>query len=245
MVAEVVTDDLRVRTSPGVSDSSVMLEPLLGRGTMLYVVEGPVEATGYGWYRVQLFGRALTEPGDDVDQQEIEQGWVAGADKNGEVWVDVADPPCPPAPASLDDLVDDTGMQAIDGVTAVACFGGVPISFEARVFDCRESPALEGVPACEMDTGSPSFQPDWFDRTLRFLAPVEGDLEERSLHEMHADPDGSYPEPMVFGEPVLVTGQFNHPAASDCTVYHYFQDDQPTAYCRTVFAVTRIEALAS
>jgi len=51
-VAEVVTDDLRVRTAPGTDDSSVVLEPLLQPGEMLFVVDGPVQASGYPWYQV-------------------------------------------------------------------------------------------------------------------------------------------------------------------------------------------------
>jgi hypothetical protein len=49
----VVTDDLRVRTKPEVSDASVRLEPLLWKGALLFVIDGPVEGSGYWWYLVQ------------------------------------------------------------------------------------------------------------------------------------------------------------------------------------------------
>ena len=58
--------------------------------------------------------------------------------------------------------------------------------------------------------------------------------------DLHVDPLGSYPDPMPYGVPVNVTGQFDHPAASACTVYHYFKDNTPSVYCRMVFAVTGV-----
>ena len=58
--------------------------------------------------------------------------------------------------------------------------------------------------------------------------------------ELHDDPLGSVPEPLPFGVRVTVTGQFNHPAASACTAYHFFVNYQPSVHCRTVFAVTDV-----
>ena len=51
--ALVVTDDLRVRSKPGVSDDSKKLEPLLQQPVRLVVLDGPVQASGYDWYLVQ------------------------------------------------------------------------------------------------------------------------------------------------------------------------------------------------
>ncbi len=73
--ADVVVPDLRVRTAPTVDDSkSAKLEPLLGRGTQLKIVEGPVTADGYDWYRVEAIGWP-------------HRGWVAVADHDGEPWI--------------------------------------------------------------------------------------------------------------------------------------------------------------
>lgn len=51
-LARVVADGLRVRSAPEVSAASERLQPLLGTGTMLFVIEGPVEGSGYDWYRI-------------------------------------------------------------------------------------------------------------------------------------------------------------------------------------------------
>jgi len=233
-VAEVVTDDLRVRSAPGVSDTSIILEPLLSRGKMLYVVDGPVGDSGYEWYEVLTFDVDLTPPGATIDEDIVEDGWVAAADKNGEPWIQAAAPDCQPTPTVVTDLV------AMDGVTALACFGGMPLTLAARILDCESSPELRDAMWCGADTGGASFQPEWFDRGFMFLVPEEGAFDQDSMLELHADPLGTYPDPLPIGVPVNVTGQFNHPAASACTVYHYFKSDTPSVHCRAQFAVTAV-----
>jgi hypothetical protein len=234
-VADVVTDDLRVRSRPGVDDTSIILEPLLQRGTKLYVIDGPVGQSGYEWYEVLTFGVDLTPPGDRVDEAIVEGGWVAAADQNGEPWVQSAKPQCPALPTRIEDLV------AMDGLTALACFGGMPLTIGARVLDCQRSPELRNVESCLPETGSASFEPAWFDRSYAFLVPEAGIVDQNSMLAFQADPLGSYPDPLPYGVPLDVTGQFNHPAASACTIRHYFKDT-PSVHCRTVFAVTAIQA---
>ena len=60
--------------------------------------------------------------------------------------------------------------------------------------------------------------------------------------ELHQDPLGAVPDPFPYAKPVTVTGQFNHPAASACTMDWYGVSDAPTVYCRRVFAVMAIAA---
>ena len=74
-----VTDRLRVRSQPRVSDDSVKYEPVLPIGTTLFVLDGPVSASGYTWYKVAPVSFAeLAGPGN---------GWVAIADKDGQAWI--------------------------------------------------------------------------------------------------------------------------------------------------------------
>jgi hypothetical protein len=83
-VVRVVVTDLRVRTAPTVDNSkSVKLDPLLGTGVRLRVVDGPVRADDYDWYLVQ----ALDLP---------HQGWVASADHDGEPWIEAEGASAPP-----------------------------------------------------------------------------------------------------------------------------------------------------
>lgn len=107
-LAVTVSDNLRVRSQPGVGSDSVRYQPLLPKATQLVIVGGPVEASGYTWYRVVPLGVKL--------EGGVEQGWVAIADHDGSPWVTLADDPTPgfelasvaterPAP-SIDDARD-------------------------------------------------------------------------------------------------------------------------------------------
>jgi hypothetical protein len=176
-------------------------------------------------------------PGEAVDEKVIEHGWVAGADTNGEVWLRAARSSCPAMPENVADLA------SMEGETALACFGDEPISVNARVLDCEESPELDPQGVCGGETGGFSFEPSWFNGTREFLVPEDGPFEDAML-ELHADPTGIYPDPVPLGEPVRVTGQFNHPAASACTTTFFVDDEEaPTVACRTMFAVTAIEPI--
>jgi hypothetical protein len=74
-VVDVVVSGLRVRTLPTVDNAkSVKLDPLLGVGTHLRIIEGPIRADDYDWYLVQ----AIDLP---------HRGWVAAADHDGEPWI--------------------------------------------------------------------------------------------------------------------------------------------------------------
>ena len=78
-VVVTVTDRLRVRSEPRVSDNSVKYDPVLPIGTTLFVLDGPVNASGYTWYKVAPVSFAeLAGPGN---------GWVAIADKDGQAWI--------------------------------------------------------------------------------------------------------------------------------------------------------------
>ncbi len=245
IVVEVMTDDLRVRTAPGIGAGSIALEPFLDRGSTLLVTEGPVEEDGYTWvHAMTIEGTTqLTEPGDDVDQELIEHGWIAVGGTDGEPWLTPYEPACPSVPSEPAELVDLRTSEAFEAMV-LACFGDEPISMEARIFGCPEVLDIEPPTVCQFgDTGSPSWEPDWFAQSRAYLVAVDGAAGDEIALELHLDPQGTYPEEFPYTEPVEITGRFNHPAASTCTVSHYVQSDQPTAYCRTVFVVTRVEAL--
>lgn len=78
-VAVTVSDRLRVRSEPRVGDDSVMYEPVLPLGTELFVLDGPINASGFDWYKVAPVSfTELAGPG---------YGWVAAAGKDGEPWI--------------------------------------------------------------------------------------------------------------------------------------------------------------
>ncbi len=78
-VVVTVSDNLRVRSEPRVSDDSLKYEPLLPLGTDLKVIGGPTIGSGYTWYEVEPVSLTLRDgPGS---------GWVVAAAKDGEPWI--------------------------------------------------------------------------------------------------------------------------------------------------------------
>src|SRR4030095_16691388 len=86
--ARVAPDDLRVRTKPGVGADSIKLEPLLWKDALVFVIDGPVAASGYDWYLVKPMGEADVQHHPDPPQD----GWVARGGRAGEP----GPPPSPP-----------------------------------------------------------------------------------------------------------------------------------------------------
>jgi serpin B len=116
-LAEVVTDNLRVRSDPGTGDESVIHAPKLQRGARLAVLAGPVEASGYRWYQVA--------PLDVQLEDGVTDGWVAVADRDGTPWVGLADDPTPGFELVGDTAsrVDPSAAAAIGGARSVNGFG--------------------------------------------------------------------------------------------------------------------------
>ena len=97
-----ITDRLRVRSEPRVADDSVMYQPVLPKGTPLTVVGGPVDASGYTWYEVEV------EPGTLEDG--VTRGWVAMADHDGTPWIALTGAPI----AGLEVATSDVARAAAD-----------------------------------------------------------------------------------------------------------------------------------
>ena len=231
-IATIVTDDLRVRSKPGVSDDSELLEPLLDRGREVLVVDGPVEASGYTWYLVATLGHR--------DDHGLPVGWVAIADKNGETWVQPRDAECPEKPTTF------ARMSELEPLIALACFGDEEIEFTAR--------AMEPEATCGVDVGW-TIQPDWLGSTCRhpeFILTGEGasrdmdTITEPGTELGDIDP-GVTPEDAV---DVVVRGHFDHEASGSCQVDVYIAEsgdpgvtpEEAVIICRSQFVITSMEA---
>ena len=79
-----VSDRLRVRSLPEISDASIKFEPVLPLGTKVTVLDGPVLGSGYAWYHVIA---RLTDGRGNVTKTMT--GWVAAAGLDGERWLKV------------------------------------------------------------------------------------------------------------------------------------------------------------
>ena len=227
-VVVTVSDRVRVRSEPRVSDDSIKYEPVLPLGTQLLVLDGPVSASGYTWYKVAPVSfEGLEGPG---------HGWVALAGKDGEPWIAT----CPPRP-------DLAALASMGSNLGLACYGDQEITFMARLapFDglaCPDAPGFDWW-----------IEPFWlgpcnFDV---FLTPLEGEPNYDFSVKLHPAIDrGTLPA--YFDDlgnstwtTVEVTGQYNHPKARTCRGKGE-QPPKPEAVvleCRGQFVVASIHVV--
>ena len=215
-VAVTLVDALRVRSEPNTGDDSLKYEPLLPLGSQLYVLQGPVSASGYAWYEVV----PMASP-------DLPSGWVASADRDGEPWIAADDFDCPPLPT------DFRSLAALPPGVGLACFPRVPITVEARLISCN----------CNID--GPWYTPFWFhlsDNPDLLVEPGVASVppDTADWFGLNLDPTSEHPDVLPIGQIVEVTGVFDHPAASTCTRTEMDGEPVPSQGCRLEFAVTRL-----
>jgi hypothetical protein len=231
VAAVTVSDRLRVRSLPAISDASIRYEPLVRLGSRLWVLDGPTLANGYAWYQV-----VVPIPGSDGTVARWLSGWVAAAGLDGERWIENAAIECPSAsdPLHLTDLARVRQRPVDDG--PLACYGSAEIQIDGLArLHCEDAPA--GDPATA-----------WLsDGAGRWLEIVDG---KRRL-QARVDPDGF--DGVACDEPLSrrfrVTGHFNDPAATDCPATGLGvpgTDARVAIYrCRTYFVATNAVPLGA
>lgn len=218
-VAATVVDGLRVRSQPRVGDDSFKLEPLLPLGAKMYVLNGPVAASGYTWYEVA-----------SLTSRTLPSGWVASADRDGAPWVEGGSFGCPQLPT------DFHALASLPAGVGLACFARVPITVEARLLECM----------CDVD-GS-WYTPSWFFLGSGGpVLLVDPDAKTAAVpanpsdwYVLNLDPDGEKPAVLPIGNVVELTGIFDHPAAASCTRTDMDGEPAPSQGCRLEFAVTKL-----
>ncbi len=234
-VVVTVSDGLRVRSEPRVSDDSIKYEPVLPLGTELRVLDGPVSASGYTWYKVA--------PVSFVGLEGPGYGWVAMAGMDGEPWIALTERPdpmigfakadCPPVPTDVQTL------QRLPHGARLVCFSRVPITVRARIVPCY----------CSVMTLGNSIEPSWFDSgesPLLLVEPSETDPPSDSGDWLTftLDPAGRHPSGRYVGDIVEVTGMFDHPDAASCLLHTWeFAIPVQSQGCRFDFAVTSLVAV--
>jgi hypothetical protein len=128
-ILEVVTTNLRVRSEPRVADDSALLEPKLQPGDRLVVLDGPVHANDYVWYRVWPIGSGAA----NRTAADLPRGWVAIADHDATPWASLGDPQCP------SDDVDFRTLVGMHRFERLACFRDQGLSFLALLAGGPES----------------------------------------------------------------------------------------------------------
>ena len=245
--ATVVTDDLRLRSEPGVGPNSAKLEPLLDHGVVAIVLDGPVPADGFDWYLVDPHPTT-----DTTDEAEVPTGWVAAAGQDGEPWLarfDVCEgsgePELWPRENSYSPARED-----------LACVGAREVQFSGYLGVSDTPPCFElevpwSVEPAWLDPCQPSWflaqQPDWSAPTIRPVLAPDANLGFDPTYErgLRDDVWEEVPDPSRW-PPVGGTGQYDHPAARECRAVptgsadaSELPDPAIVVYeCRTRFVVT-------
>jgi hypothetical protein len=224
--AVVVTDDLVIRSQPGISEDSAVYKPNLGRREQLYVLDGPVRRSGYDWYEVMPLSAEVEDT-----------GWVAAASKAGEPWIKplASAAACPTRPSTV------TELDALPSGVRLACLSRVPISVRAQ------------LAGCGVDLPDAMYEPEMFngfyDPNAEELVPImlgEPGTDPCELDrqlQLIIDPATVSAAEVRIGDVAELTGLFDHPAARDCVFVSFLVDErQPEPeWCRPQFVVTHIE----
>jgi hypothetical protein len=221
-VARVVTNDLVARSLPEISDRSTIDPIRLQDGQYLYVLEGPVRADGYTWYRAVPFQRCCT----DIAESMPLLGWVAAGGKDGEAWIALAADECGDLAGNFYAMLDLLGL---------ACLGNREMVFEGIVTGCSGivKGNIEPVWLAEHNCG---LQPEGF---------VPGELGPANL-PFHVRDGLALP-----GErdaPIRIVGHMDDPAAATCRVVREVSaEPEPPEIvvlnCRRAFVATEIARL--
>lgn len=121
-LVEVLVTDLVIRTGASVDpDTSAVVDGRLTIGDRAFVVNGPVQDSGYTWYQVA----PLLRP----DGSAAAFGWIAAASREGEPWVRPAEPACPGA-------VNLMTVLALQPLERLACFGDQRLQLSSARISC-------------------------------------------------------------------------------------------------------------
>jgi len=235
-VSEVVTTDLVIRSAPGTGEDSEIYPGALDAPTFLFVVDGPVAASGYDWYLVHPF--TLSKP--TAQDPPWRLGWVATKGRDGELWIAPANPGCPAA--NFQSVAD------LSSVGRLACYGSAPITIEADLVG--PDYIVPGVTS-----------PGWLRDTGYFLVPL-GTFDPNEfrqpllfVHIRNDEPGHGGILDLPEGTSVRVEGHFDDPVAQTCVRGLYPGEDPASTPeplnpesvvlgCRTEFVVTDVTPIS-
>ena len=218
-------DRVRLREEPG---TDALLLGTLTVGARSYVADGPREADGYTWWLLAGPGippASGCEPPFETDPYNCPSwyGWAADASAEGDPWLAMVSPSCPPDSGTLTHYY---GRQPLE---YLACFGGESHTYFGWLPVISDEPGGAG-------------QCPW-DRLTWLACLADQDLlvgpEDEPGLSLYVDPASGIDLAALRGSWVSVTGHFDDPAAAGCTFGPnpaYF-----VLHCRSRFVVASIE----
>jgi hypothetical protein len=241
-IAQVTVNELNLRAEPATSAKSF---GHLSVGDRVFVLQGPEQAEGYGWYRVAIVDAAMfagTVEATCADKcLAARVGWVAGITDRQEAWLVPAQLTCPPDPG----LVTFAELEPLE---RLACYGDRTLTLEGVVWQ----------PCCGW-VGPFLYEPDWLSWPSYgvYLQPVGEALHSGGMG-IRLDTSAGFKWP-AYADIIRVTGHVDDPAASSCTIKveewaaqqdpNLAVDPEQLAYapigCRTEFVVDSMEVLGN
>jgi len=216
-VAELLVNDLTVRSAPGVGASPVPCDRMDGAPVRLatsdvvwMLDDEPVIADGYSWYHT------VVQASQGCSEVPILPGWVA-AGPTGEPWLRALDA-CPATPTSLADVA----ALADQPLLALACFS----QFELTIEGFYRAPPDGGI-----GFTCPGISPSWLTCGISMLR------SDTSTLTIRVPPTVAMP---AAEQQMTVTGHFDDAAAQECLPAdpNHIAQVQATFYCRVQFAIS-------
>jgi hypothetical protein len=228
--AHVVAASVNVRTAAGLDAGKVGIpiadaEPLpavLGTATgseHVYILEGPVEADGFEWFRVapiEYEGYGTIGP--------LFIGWMAAGD-GVDPWL-VVENPCPEGPLTLSDLTYTA--TTTNWATRLGCFRGQELTL--RGWFPELPPDVTGE--CPNE---PAFLMCTFAVDIRPIEMSFYDPRNANRLDFAVNPESGLVLPPR-GQWIEITGHWDDPASALCPT----DTDLGTLSCRIQFVVTSI-----
>lgn len=247
-LARAAVAGLAVRSEPTTTAERIAV---LREGERLLVVDGPVDAEGYLWYRVAPAEEAPEACGTpdrtDAFACAAELGWSVATTSENDAWLEAVDPGCPTTR-------DTETYIALDPVVRLACAGDD--QWELVAFLAPETGGRGCFPVWLTDPG-------WLDGSCNFFFPQpdESQFDDDTRLQAFIPPDlGSCtvdgcPFDALRGSWVRILGHLDDPAARTCTSvlssaidqapYGPPDSDRTILDCRLRFVVTSVTATAA
>jgi len=199
---------------------------------MVFIIDGPVSASGYNWYRV-----APASFGNGGDRGEFRYwgdpgpvGWVASADHDGTPWIEGAEVDCP--------AMADDGLSIIEllgPLAALSCYGDAPLRLRAIASNPGFSDAFgDGATPDPMYPTAYWSAPDYWAAVASTEAGTFGTVLDPVRF-----PNGERDIPQATD--VDIVGHFDDDAAATCAAGRRPEEPETAAItltCRTTFVVT-------
>lgn len=243
-VIRVTADGLRLRARPSVNAD---IAGTVNAGDLLYITGAadpgllPEQADGYEWYAVQHAPGYTDWPAEPPREDRV-SGYVA-ARAASEWFVELVPPTCPAAaPGTLD--IDH--LVALSAYERVACLGSASLTVEGTF----------GCPFCDLLAHPYRTEPGWladWGLELNILVPGWSTFPPFPGSIVLAAPPGVRPlEPSDRGAILRVTGHFNDPSATSCTIApgpeagtEPVSEEAAQWYCRERFVVESWEVIGA